>query len=301
MGATATGKTDLALWLHDQGPFDIISVDSAMVYRGMNIGTAKPSLTLQQQVPHALIDICEPTTPYSAAQFARDAQRLIAQSHAAGRIPLLVGGTRLYFSALFDGLSLLPAADTATRERIEADAADKGWAALHAQLAEVDAQTAARLHPNDAQRIQRALEVYQLTGQPLSRLQRVSSAEQNHWSLVKIAVGVDDRAALHARIQKRFERMLQAGLVDEVRELQRAHQLDSQLPAMRAVGYRQVWEYLAGGMTQEDLLFRGVVATRQLARRQLTWLRRESDLYWISADVAAAQKQCRHHLHDMLI
>ena len=301
MGATATGKTDLALWLHDQGPFDIISVDSAMVYRGMNIGTAKPSPALQQQVPHALIDVCEPTEPYSAAQFARDAHRLIAQSHAAGRIPLLVGGTRLYFSALFDGLSLLPAADAATRERIEAEAADKGWAALHAQLAQVDAQTAARLHPNDAQRIQRALEVYQLTGQPLSQLQRVSSAEQNHWSLVKIAIGIDDRAALHARIQKRFEQMLRAGLVDEVRELQRAHQLDSQLPSMRAVGYRQVWDYLAGRITQEDLLFRGVVATRQLARRQLTWLRRESDLYWIDADVAAAQKQCRHRFHDMLV
>lgn len=301
MGATATGKTDLALWLYDQGPFDIISVDSAMVYRGMNIGTAKPSPALQQRVPHALIDICEPTEPYSAAEFAHDAHRLIAQSHGAGRIPLLVGGTRLYFSALFNGLSSLPAADAVIREAIELEAADTGWAALHAQLAQVDADTAARLHPNDAQRIQRALEVYRLTGEPLSRLQKASAAEQNHWSLVKIAIGISDRAVLHARIQKRFEQMLQEGLVDEVRGLQRDYQLDTQLPSMRAVGYRQVWDYLAGGVTQEELLFRGVAATRQLARRQLTWLRRESDLFWIDADDAAAQKRCRHRLHDMLI
>lgn len=301
MGATATGKTDLAVWLHDQGPFDIISVDSAMVYRGMDIGTAKPTPALQQQVPHALLDVRDPDQPYSAAEFAKDAQALIMQSHAAGRIPLLVGGTRLYFSALLEGLSALPSADVTTRQAIDAEAAREGWPALHQQLAEADPQTAARLHPNDAQRIQRALEVYRLTGQPLSVLRSQMKGEQTAWSLVKIGIAASDRQQLHQNIANRFETMLNAGLVDEVRALQAKHQLHADLPSMRAVGYRQVWDYLAGGVTKEELKFRGVAATRQLARRQLTWLRREADVNWLDAVDDAVQKQCRQYLSGMLI
>ena len=301
MGATASGKTDLAVWLHDQGPFDIISVDSAMVYRGMDIGTAKPTPALQQQVPHALLDVRDPDDPYSAAEFAKDARVLIAQSHAAGRIPLLVGGTRLYFSALLNGLSVLPAADPKTREMIDAEAAREGWAALHRQLMEVDPEAAKRLHPNDAQRIQRALEVYRLTGQPLSVLRNQPTGEQNAWHLVKIGIEVTERQRLHEKIAKRFESMLDDGLLNEVKALQEKYQLHPDLPSMRAVGYRQVWEYLTGEFAAEELLFRGVVATRQLARRQLTWLRREAGVNWLKAEDDAMQKQCRQYLHGMLV
>ncbi|MBS3786349.1 MAG: tRNA (adenosine(37)-N6)-dimethylallyltransferase MiaA [Gammaproteobacteria bacterium] len=300
MGATATGKTDLAVWLHEQGPFDIISVDSAMVYRGMDIGTAKPTPALQQQVPHGLLDVRDPDDPYSAAEFAKDARVLIAQSHAAGRIPLLVGGTRLYFSALLNGLSALPSADSVTRDAIDAEAASEGWVALHQQLARVDPETAARLHPNDAQRIQRALEVYRLTGQPLSALQSQTTREQNPWHLVKMGIAAADRQRLHKKIATRFESMLDAGLVDEVKGLQAKHRLDPDMPSMRAVGYRQVWEYLAVGFTKDELWFRGVAATRQLARRQLTWLRREGDVHWLDAGDGAMQKQCRQYLSGML-
>lgn len=301
IGPTAAGKTDLAVWLYDQGPFDIISVDSAMVYRGMDIGTAKPSPELQAQVPHALLDVRDPTEPYSAAEFAQDARELIAQSHAVGRIPLLVGGTRLYFSALFDGLSMLPKADAATRQAIDAEAERAGWAALHQQLSAVDPETAARLHPNDAQRIQRALEVYRLTGRPISDLQREQSVEQKPWSLVKLGMVINDRDLLHERIAKRFQDMLARGLIEEVKALQAKYPLHLNLPSMRAVGYRQVWDYLAGHITREELTFRGIVATRQLARRQFTWLRRESEVHWLNVEDGAAQKQCRQCLQDMII
>jgi len=300
MGPTASGKTDLALGLHALGGVDIISVDSAMVYRGMDIGTAKPSASVRARVPHALVDIRDPAQPYSAAEFLTDARACIADSHAAGRLPLLVGGTMLYFRALSQGLSPLPAADAGLRARLEAQASQAGWPAMHRRLAEVDPETASRLHPNDAQRIQRALEVHALTGQPLSRLQREPAAEPSHNGLVKVAVYPGDRAELHRRIEQRFEQMLAQGFIEEVEQLRARADLYRDLPAMRSVGYRQVWDYLEGMIRPDELAYRGVVATRQFARRQLTWLRREDNLVWLDSTDAAVHDQLRQRVDDML-
>ena len=300
MGPTAAGKTDLALALHAHGGVDLISVDSAMVYRGMDIGTAKPDAATQARSPHALIDIRDPAIPYSAAEFARDAKQLIAKAHQAGRVPVLVGGTMLYFRALLEGLSALPSANPAYRAELEAQAATQGWAALHARLNAVDPRTAARLHPNDAQRIQRALEVHHLTGQPMSRLQNRSATEPPAWSLVKIGVEVGDRARLHQRIEQRFQAMLDNGLIDEVRGFYNRDDLHADLPSMRSVGYRQVWDWLAGRIADDQLGYRGVVATRQLARRQLTWLRREQGVHRLNADDAAVQDRLRDLLVGVL-
>ncbi len=301
MGPTAAGKTDLALHLHAQGGFDLVSVDSAMVYRGMDIGTAKPAPEVLAEAPHALIDIRDPAHAYSAADFANDAQALIAASHAAGRIPVLVGGTMLYFRALLYGLSQLPSADPAIRRQIEQQADLVGWPALHAKLAEQDPVTAARLHPNDAQRIQRALEVVQLTGRPLSDLQNQTGPEPDIGHVVKIGIQPTDRAALHRRIEKRFAAMLEAGFIDEVEALRAREDLHRDLPSMRAVGYRQVWDYLDGVIARDELAFRGVVATRQFARRQLTWLRQESGVHWLDSDDAAVQNTLMDLLADVLI
>lgn len=300
MGPTAAGKTDLALALHAQGGVDLISVDSAMVYRGMDIGTAKPDAATQARAPHALIDIRDPATPYSAAEFAHDAEQLIAKAHQAGRVPVLVGGTMLYFRALLEGLSALPAANSAYRAELEAQAAKQGWASLHARLAEVDPYTAARLHPNDAQRIQRALEVHHLTGQPMSTLQQRSAMEPPRWSLVKVVVEVGDRERLHQRIEQRFRAMLDGGLIDEVRGFYNRGDLHADLPSMRSVGYRQVWEWLDGRMADDQLCYRGVVATRQLARRQLTWLRREQGVNRLNASDVAVQDRLRDLLAGVL-
>ena len=281
MGPTAAGKTDLALSLHARGGVDLISVDSAMVYRGMDIGTAKPSPAVQARAPHALIDIRDPAEAYSAAEFVADARAHIAAARQAGRLPVLVGGTMLYFRSLLHGLSRLPAADAGVRARLEAEARVRGWAALHAWLASVDPRTAQRLHRNDAQRIQRALEVYELTGQSLSHLQSTAAPEPLPGPVVKVAVMPASRSMMHTRIEQRFHAMLAEGVIDEVARLWARPDIHADLPAMRAVGYRQIVEYLDGRIARDDLAFRGTVATRQFARRQVTWLRREDRLEWL--------------------
>ncbi len=285
MGPTASGKTDLAIELVRRMPCDIISVDSAMVYRGMDIGTAKPGPDTLAVAPHRLIDIRDPAEAYSAAQFSADARREIAASHAAGRIPLLVGGTMLYFHALQHGLSLLPSADAAVRERLEAEARTRGWAALHARLAEVDPVAAARIHPNDPQRIQRALEVHELTGRSLSSFftdQHLGSLTPSlPGKLIKLVLAPSDRGVLRGRIAARFQQMLERGLISEVEALYQRGDLHRDLPSMRAVGYRQVWDYLSGELPYAHMVERAAIATRQLAKRQLTWLRREQGAQWI--------------------
>jgi tRNA dimethylallyltransferase len=269
-GPTGCGKTAAALAIAEVLPVEIISVDSALVYRGMDIGTAKPGAEERARVPHHLIDILDPAQAYSAAQFVADAKRLVEQIHLRGRLPLLVGGTMLYFKALFDGLSALPHADAELRAAIDAEAAERGWPAMHAELASLDPATAARLAPNDSQRIQRALEVIRLTGQPLSALHAASRDEGVDWPLFSLEP--TDRAWLHARLAQRFEQMLAEGLVEEVKALRARGDLSLALPSMRCVGYRQTWEALDAG-DFHDLAERGIAATRQLAKRQVTWLR----------------------------
>jgi tRNA dimethylallyltransferase len=271
-GPTASGKTAAALAVAARWPVEIVSVDSALVYLGMDIGTAKPSCTEREQVPHHLIDILDPAQAYSAARFAADAQRLISDIRARGRMPLLVGGTMLYLKALVDGLDPLPAADAAVRAALDERALREGWPALHAELQRVDPATAARLAPHDAQRIQRALEVWQLSGQPLSSHYRDAAPRGAPENLTIISLEPQDRAWLHARIAQRFDAMLAHGFVDEVMALRARGDLSPQMPSMRCVGYRQAWEALDAG-DLVPLRERGIAATRQLAKRQLTWLR----------------------------
>jgi len=268
-GPTGCGKTAAALAIAEHLPVEIISVDSALVYRGMDIGTAKPTPAEMAVAPHHLIDILEPTEAYSAAEFVRAARRLAGEIANRGRLPLLVGGTMLYFKALFDGLSALPQADEALRAEIDARAAEQGWPALHAELAKIDPLTAARLAPNDSQRIQRALEVCQLTGKPMSELHQEREAGVD-WPIFSLEP--NDRAWLHERLRLRFTQMLDAGLVDEVRGLRARGDLSPDLPSMRCVGYRQTWEALDSG-DFSSLNEKGTAATRQLAKRQITWLR----------------------------
>lgn len=272
MGPTASGKSALALALAQRFDGEIVTVDSAQVYRGMDIGTAKPSPAERAQVPHHLVDIRDPTTAYSAAQFANDAHAAIAAIRARGRLPIVAGGTMLYFKALTEGLSDLPRADAAVRAAIDAQAAREGWPALHGELARIDPATAARLEPTDAQRIQRALEVHRLSGRPLSVLQgqRVASALG---PAIRLALVPPDRARLHEAIARRFDAMLAQGLVDELRALRARYALAPELPSMRCVGYRQAWDFLEGRTDAAQLRAAGVAATRQLAKRQLTWLR----------------------------
>ncbi len=273
MGPTASGKTDLAVALTERLPMDIVSVDSAMVYRGMDIGTAKPDAEILARAPHRLIDILDPSESYSAAQFRADALREIRAIHAAGRVPLLVGGTMLYFRALQQGLAELPSADPATRARIEAQAATRGWDALHARLHEVDPVAAARIHPNDPQRLQRALEVFELTGVPLSEFLARGAEQAFPYRAVELVVMPADREVLRRRIAERFQAMLRAGFLEEVERLYRRGDLSPEMPSIRCVGYRQAWAYLAGEFDADTMVERAVSATRQLAKRQLTWLR----------------------------
>jgi tRNA dimethylallyltransferase len=273
MGPTASGKTDVAVELTKKLPCDIISVDSALVYRGMDIGSAKPDSHILVQAPHRLISFLDPAEPYSAAQFRCDALREIQNIVQAGRIPLLAGGTMLYFKVLLEGIADLPAADPELRATLTVEATRIGWPAMHQKLAAVDPATAAQLHPNHSQRILRALEVHALTGTPLSTLQQQQAAEPLPFHPVQLALMPSDRETLHQRIEQRFERMLRAGLIDEVRQLYQRDDLHPDLPAIRAVGYRQVWEYLAGKLTEAEMRAAGIAATRQLAKRQLTWLR----------------------------
>jgi tRNA dimethylallyltransferase len=280
-GPTGCGKTAAALAIAEVLPVEIISVDSALVYRGMDIGTAKPTAAELAAVPHHLIDILDPSESYSAAEFVRDAKRLAADITARGKLPLLVGGTMLYFKALFDGLSALPQADADLRAAIDAEAAERGWHALHAELATLDPATAERLAPNDSQRIQRALEVIRLTGQPLSVLHAASRDEGVDWPLFSLEP--NDRAWLHERLAQRFEQMLAGGLIDEVKALRARGDLSLALPSMRCVGYRQAWEALDAN-DFSDLRDRGTAATRQLAKRQVTWLRGMPQRHVIACD-----------------
>lgn len=274
MGPTACGKTGLALALAARFPLEIVSVDSALVYRDMDIGTAKPSAAEMSSCPHHLIDIIDPTAAYSAAQFHADANRLIADICARGNIPLLVGGTMLYYKALLEGLSDLPQADAALRAELDAEAAAKGWPAMHAQLAAIDPVTAARLAPNDSQRIGRALEVCRLSGEPMSALLARGRAAAANFAALRLALVPQERQWLHDRIALRFEQMLEQGFLDEVSRVRSRYPgLSLELPSMRCVGYRQAWEYQDGLFDYDELRFRGIAATRQLAKRQLTWLR----------------------------
>ncbi len=277
MGPTASGKTAVAVELVKQLPVEIISVDSALVYRDMDIGTAKPDAATLARAPHHLIDIIDPTDAYSAAAFRHDALRLMAEITEKKRIPLLVGGTMLYFKALREGLSDLPPSDTAVRSEIDAEIARHGIAQVYRQLAEVDAETAARLKPADTQRIQRALEIYRITGRPMSELIGQQTRDELPYRIIPIALVPSDRSMLHARIATRFAGMLKDGLVGEVRALQQKYPLHRDMTSMRCVGYRQAWEYLAGEITEHELLEKGIAATRQLAKRQLTWLRSMPD------------------------
>jgi tRNA dimethylallyltransferase len=274
MGPTAAGKSALALALGERLGGEIVSVDSAQVYRGLDVGTAKPDAATRARVPHHLIDILDPTEAYSAARFAHEALAAIADIRKRGRLPIVAGGTMLYFRALSEGLSALPGANSKLRAEIDARAARESWPALHAELARVDPPTAARLQPTDAQRIQRALEVWRLAGVPLSALQgRRAGAAAALGATLRVALVPSDRKRLHEAIARRFDAMLAAGLVDELKELRRGYALSPELPSMRCVGYRQAWEYLEGRIDAETLRNRGIAATRQLAKRQFTWLR----------------------------
>jgi tRNA dimethylallyltransferase len=282
-GPTAAGKSALALQLADRlhGRAEIISVDSAQVYRGMDIGTAKPDAATRAQVQHHLLDLIDPAQAYSAARFAADARRLIGEIRGRGNRPLLVGGTMLYFRALLDGLSELPAADATFRARTEAEAARLGWGALHARLAAIDPPSAARLHPNDAQRIQRALEIYELSGIPASRQFLNSQGAAWAGGVVRIALCPPQREQLHRRIELRFRHMMAQGFLGEVAALRARGDLHDALPSMRAVGYRQLWRHLNGEYGLEHAIGLGLIATRQYAKRQLTWLRSESGWNWV--------------------
>ena len=277
MGPTASGKTGVAVELAQHLPTEIISVDSALVYRNMNVGTAKPEAATLASAPHHLIDIIDPTEAYSAAAFRRDALHLMADITQKGRIPLLVGGTMLYFKALREGLSILPQADPAVRAALDAEIAQHGIQHLHRQLAQVDAETAARLKPADTQRIQRAMEIYRITGQPMSALLRQQTRHELPYRILPLALIPSDRAQLHTRIATRFKAMLKLGLFDELRSLREKYRLHPDLPSMRCVGYRQAWQFMEGEISEAELQEKGIAATRQLAKRQLTWLRSMPD------------------------
>lgn len=285
MGPTATGKTALACALAERFPLELVSVDSALVYRGLDIGTAKPDAATRRRHPHALIDIRDPSEPYSAAMFRQDALAAMAAITSRGKVPLLVGGTGLYFRALEHGLSAMPSADSALRERLRAEAAHAGWPALHARLAIRDPAAASRIRRNDAQRIQRALEVVELSGSTLTALQaNTRSARRFPYRVLKLALIPPGRGALRERIAARFDAMLATGFLDEVRALRARGELHSDLPALRAVGYRQAWEYLDGGCSGDEFRERAIHATRQLAKRQTTWLRGELDARVLDPD-----------------
>ena len=284
MGPTASGKTDLAIEIRKHFPVELISVDSALIYRGMDIGTAKPDKETLQEAPHRLIDIIDPSEVYSAANFREDALREMQAITDAGKVPLLVGGTMLYYRALENGLAKLPNADPDVRQRLENEAKKLGWGELHRRLAKVDKESAERIHENDAQRIQRALEVYELTGKPLTQHHKEAKHDACPYNLLKIGLLPEERSWLHERIARRFNIMLEQGFIDEVKGLYKRGDLHSDLPAMRAVGYRQVWEYLSGNIDFNTMQERGIVATRQLAKRQITWLRSEQELKVFDAE-----------------
>ena len=296
MGPTASGKTDLAISLCKRFPCDIISVDSALVYRGMDIGTAKPDAETLRRAPHQLIDIRDPEESYSAGDFVRDARAAIDLSLANGRIPLLAGGTMMYFRALTEGIADLPAADEAIRRQIDADAARKGWPAMHAELESVDTVVAARLNPNDSQRIQRALEVFRISGKPLGDWQREAVASTADLNYIKIALQIEPRSLLHQRIEQRLDQMIAAGFEEEMQALRARPGLERGNSAMRSVGYRQFWAYLDGDYSKSEARDRTLFATRQLAKRQLTWLRSENDVFSVDPLEASVNDTISSHL-----
>lgn len=280
MGPTAVGKTDLAVQLHENIDSEIISVDSAMVFRGMDIGTGKPDKALLAKAPHRLIDICDPNESYSAARFQQDARAAIEEINSKGKVPILVGGTGLYFRALEQGLAELPEANYQIRARLEEEAELEGWQTLHARLKEKDPTSAARINENDPQRIQRALEVYEITGETLTELLSEGRKEPFPYPIKKIVLSPEDRSILHERIKQRFIGMLDSGLVDEVEKLHQRCDLSPALPSIRMVGYRQVWEHLEGKSNYEEMQEKAIIATRQLAKRQITWCRSEENAQW---------------------
>lgn len=283
MGPTASGKTALAIALRQRLPVELISVDSALIYRGMDIGTAKPSAEELAIAPHRLIDIRDPAQAYSAANFRADALKEMAEVTAAGRIPLLVGGTMLYFKALLGGLSPLPSADPAVRERIEQQAAEQGWEVLHHQLQEIDPDAALRIHPNDPQRLSRALEVFFISGKTLTELTKISG-KSLQYHVHQFAIAPSSRELIHQRIQLRYHQMLAAGFEMEARALFARGDLHADLPSIRCVGYRQMWSYLSGEISYDEMVYRGICATRQLAKRQMTWLRGWNSVHWLDSE-----------------
>ncbi|MDE1481941.1 tRNA (adenosine(37)-N6)-dimethylallyltransferase MiaA [Xenorhabdus bovienii] len=283
MGPTASGKTALSIALRQHLPVELISVDSALIYRGMNIGTAKPTAAEQAQAPHRLVDILDPAEIYSAADFRRDALKEMADITAAGRIPLLAGGTMLYFKALLEGLSPLPSSNPDIRAQIEQQAAEHGWEALHRQLQEIDSVAAARIHPNDPQRLTRALEVFRISGKTLTALTE-TSGEILPYRVHQFAIAPASREILHQRIAARFEQMIKSGFEDEVKALYARSDLHTDLPSIRCVGYRQMWSYLSGEISHDEMVYRGICATRQLAKRQITWLRGWDNVTWLDSD-----------------
>lgn len=283
MGPTASGKTELAMRLRQQYPIEIISVDSALIYRTMDIGTAKPTASELAQAPHRLINILDPSESYSAADFRRDALKEMDDIVAQGKIPLLVGGTMLYYKALLEGLSPLPAADVAIRAAIEEEAAQSGWGSLHQQLTNIDPVAALRIHPNDPQRLSRALEVYRISGKTLTELTQ-TPGEPLPYQVKQFAIAPLERAELHRRIELRFQQMIAKGFKQEVEKLYQRGDLHSDMPSIRCVGYRQMWEHLDGQCSLDDAIFRGICATRQLAKRQITWLRSWDELTWLDSE-----------------
>lgn len=283
MGATATGKTDLAVALVEQMNCELISVDSALIYKGMDIGTAKPDAETLARAPHHLIDICDPAESYSAAQFRSDALALIEAIHQKGKTPVLVGGTMLYFKALLEGMANLPEAEPAVREQLLKRAEMEGWGVLHDELKSVDPVSAERIHPNDPQRLQRALEVYLVTGKSLTEWWAEQKSEVLPFEPLQLALEWPDRKVLHDRIALRFNMMIEQGFEEEVRQLYQREDLHPELPSIRCVGYRQMWDYLDGKLTHDEMVERGIIATRQLAKRQLTWLRGWTQLHRIDA------------------
>lgn len=284
MGPTASGKTALALELVKRYPCEIISVDSALIYKGMDIGTAKPDAEMQKIAPHRLIDLIDPAEAYSAAHFRNDALREMADITAAGKIPLLVGGTMMYFKFLRDGAADLPQSDETIRQRLLDEGLARGWPYMHEKLAAIDPQSAARLKPMDSQRIQRALEVYEISGKTLSQFWQEQEAEPLPYNVVNLCVCPENRSTLHDRIALRFRQMVESGFLDEVRALYARGDLNINMPSIRCVGYRQAWEHLDGKYDYEEMIERGIIATRQLAKRQITWLRSWPDLHWLDSE-----------------
>jgi len=283
MGPTASGKTALAMALADALPCDIISVDSALIYRDMDIGTAKPTADELSKYPHRLINLRDATQSYSAADFCQDALAEIAKIRANNRIPLLVGGTMMYFKSLIEGISPLPAANSDIRKKIEDEAAEQGWEVMHEQLTKIDPVSAQRIHPNDPQRLTRALEVFRLTGNTLTQLTQIKG-DKLDGDILQFAITPTERSTLHERIELRYQQMIAQGFEQEVVKLKQRDDLHEDLPSIRCVGYRQMWQYLNGAYDHEEMVFRGVCATRQLAKRQLTWLRNWPDLHWLTTD-----------------